>query len=86
MAITLGRRVVVLVVAVLMALMIALPTALPTALAAPGGNGKGFGQGRGGRNVAHPDGCSSPGPSSCPLFMNVVEQEFCEVRLASVRC
>jgi hypothetical protein len=64
MAITLGRRVVVLVVAVLMALMIA----LPTALAAPGGNGKGFGQGRGGRNVAHPDGCSSPGPSYLALY------------------
>jgi hypothetical protein len=51
MAMTLGRRIAVLVVAVLMALMMA----MPTASAAPGGKLKGWGHGEGAGDVAHPN-------------------------------
>jgi len=68
MAMTLGRRIAVLVVTVLMALMMALPTAF-----ADPGNGKGFGQGRGGGDVTHSDngkhtakgGGASNNPHNC---------------------
>ncbi len=50
MVTTLGRRIVVLVVAVFMALMMAMPTA-----SADPGNGKGFGQGQGGGDFVHSD-------------------------------
>ena len=51
MAVTLGRRIAVLVVAVLIALLLT----GGTAFAAPGGNGQGIGQGEGGGNIANTD-------------------------------